>query len=167
MAAVMRRDGQTQRGSWIPWAFIAFFGVVLAANSVMIWFAFASWTGLDTSSPYQRGLAYNRTLEAARKQVELGWKIGFAFQQIADRQGMIEVTLEDGHGDLLEQAEVHATLVRPTHGGYDFVQSLSHDHAGRYSAMLDLPLPGQWEIRIVAAEGGDTYRLTRRIYVRP
>ena len=35
---------------------------------------------------------------------------------------------------------VRATLVRPTHDGYDFALSLPHDHAGRYRAALDLPL---------------------------
>ena len=167
MAAVMRRDPKAQRGQWIPWAFVAFFGVMLVANGTLIWFAFTSWTGLDTGKAYQRGLAYNRTLEAARQQAALGWKVDFAVEQAGARQALIEVTLEDAHGDLLEHADVHAAVVRPTHAGYDFAQSLPHEHAGRYRATLDLPLPGQWELRIVAAEGGDTYRLTRRIHIRP
>ena len=34
--AMIDRDG------WIPWAFVAFFGVVLAANGAMIWIAFTT-----------------------------------------------------------------------------------------------------------------------------
>jgi nitrogen fixation protein FixH len=167
MTFVMRRHRAAHRGGWIPWAFIGFFGVVLAANGVMVWLAFASWTGLDTARAYQQGLAYNGTLEAARQQAALGWQIGFAFAQTGKREALLEVSLEDAHGDLLEQAEVRATIVRPTHAGYDFALRLPHHHAGRYRAALDLPLPGQWEVRIVAAEGGDTYHFTRRVYVRP
>jgi nitrogen fixation protein FixH len=167
MAAAMQPGEGTRRGHWIPWAFVAFFGIVLAANGALIWFAFQSWTGLATGSAYQRGLAYNRTLEAAKQQAALGWKVGFSFEQTGERQAMIELTLEDRHGDLLESAKVEATIVRPTHAGYDFVQTLAHRTAGRYQALLDLPLPGQWEIRIVAAEGGDAYRLTERVYLRP
>jgi nitrogen fixation protein FixH len=163
----MQRSDDARRGHWIPWAFVAFFGIVLAANGAMIWFAFQSWTGLETGSAYQRGLAYNRTLETARQQAALGWRVGFSFEQAGERQGVIELTLQDRHGDLLESADVQATIVRPTHAGYDFVQTLAHRTAGRYQALLDLPLPGQWEIRIVAAEGGDAYRLTERVYLRP
>ena len=167
MAAAMQRDEGARRSEWIPWAFVGFFGIVLAANGALIWFAFQSWTGLDTGSAYERGLAYNRTLEAARQQAALGWKVGFSFEQTGAHQVLIELTLEDRHGDLLESAEVQATIVRPTHAGYDFVQSLAHQTAGRYQALVDLPLPGQWEIRIVALEGGDTYRLTERVHLRP
>ena len=163
----MQRSDGARRGHWIPWAFVAFFGIVLAANGAMIWFAFQSWTGLETGSAYQRGLAYNRTLEAARQQAALGWKVGFSSEQTGERQAVIELTLQDRHGDLLERAHVQATIVRPTHVGYDFMQGLIHKTAGRYQALLDLPLPGQWEIRIVAAEGGDAYRLTERVYLRP
>ena len=163
----MQRSDDARRGHWIPWAFVAFFGIVLAANGAMIWFAFQSWTGLETGSAYQRGLAYNRTLETARQQAALGWRVGFSFAQSGERQAMIELTLEDRYGDLLESADVQATIVRPTHAGYDFVQTLPHRTAGRYQALLDLPLPGQWEIRVVAAEGGDAYRLTERVYLRP
>ena len=167
MAVAMQRGEGARRGNWIPWAFVAFFGVVLAANGALIWFAFESWTGLATGSAYQRGLAYNRTLEAARQQAALGWTVGFSFEQTGARQALIELTLEGRHGDLLEGAVVQATIVRPTHAGYDFVQRLEHQTAGRYEALLDLPLPGQWEIRIVAVQGGDTYRLTRRVNLRP
>jgi nitrogen fixation protein FixH len=163
----MQRGEGARRGNWIPWAFVAFFGIVLAANGALIWFALQSWTGLETGRAYERGLAYNRALEAARQQAALGWKVGFSFEQTGERQGLIELTLEDGHGDLLERADVQATIVRPTHAGYDFVQSLAHQTAGRYEALLDLPLPGQWEIRIVAIEGGDIYRLTERVRLRP
>jgi nitrogen fixation protein FixH len=167
MAAAMQLGEGARRGHWIPWAFVAFFGIVLAANGALIWFAFQSWTGLETGSAYQRGLAYNRTLETARQQAALGWKVGFSFAQTGERQAAIELTLEDRHGDLLERADVQATIARPTHAGYDFMQSLAHQGAGRYRALLDLPLPGQWEIRIVAADGGDAYRLTERVYLRP
>ena len=162
----MQRADDARRDHWIPWAFVAFFGIVLAANGAMIWFAFQSWTGLETGSAYQRGLAYNRTLETARQQAALGWKVGFSFEQTGERRAVVDVTLEDRHGDLLENADVQATIVRPTHAGYDFVQSLAPQTAGRYQAVLDLPLPGQWEIRILATEGGDAYRLTERVHLR-
>ena len=60
---------------WIPWLFVGFFVVVIAVNGVMIWFALESWTGLvEQPRPTIRACAYNRNLEAARRQAELGWQ---------------------------------------------------------------------------------------------
>ena len=67
--------GPASRDRWIPWAFVAFFGVVLAVNAVMIWVAFVTWPGLETTSAYQKGLAYNRTLAASQAQEALGWRV--------------------------------------------------------------------------------------------
>ena len=33
----------------------------------MIWIALTSWTGLATNQPYDRGLTYNRNLDAAAR----------------------------------------------------------------------------------------------------
>ena len=71
----------TDRSRWIPYAFVAFFGVVLLANGTMIGLAFATWTGLETEGAYQKGLAYNRVLDRARAQAALGWRVDLAFAQ--------------------------------------------------------------------------------------
>ena len=45
-----------RRSRWIPWAFVAFFGVVLAANAVLIVIAITTWPGLETpQSPTSAG----------------------------------------------------------------------------------------------------------------
>jgi nitrogen fixation protein FixH len=41
-----------RRSRWIPWAFVAFFGVVLAANAIMIVIAITTWPGLQTQQAY-------------------------------------------------------------------------------------------------------------------
>ena len=45
-----------------------------AVNGAMIWIALSSWTGLATNQPYDKGLTYNRNLEAAARQAALGWQ---------------------------------------------------------------------------------------------
>ena len=47
---------------WIPWSFVALFGVIVIANGTMMFFAFDSWTGLSTDDSYKRGLVYNESL---------------------------------------------------------------------------------------------------------
>jgi len=161
--ALIRQAG---RDRWIPWAFVAFFGVVLAANAAMIWIAFATWTGLETEGAYQKGLAYNRTLAAARAQDALGWRINLDVSAVG-RLAEFELTLADRYGSLIEDAKIRAAFVRPTHAGHDVVLEVPHVHAGVYRAEAALPFAGVWELHLVAESGSDAYRLRRRVYLEP
>jgi nitrogen fixation protein FixH len=152
---------------WIPWSFVAFFALVLVANGSMIVAAFSTWPGLETTSAYQRGLAYNRMLAAATEQVELGWKVGFDISQDGARSGVIQVDLEDRFGNLIQDADVHARFVRPTHQGADRAVDLIHQTGGRYRAAIELPLDGQWDIHLTATSRGRIWRLSERIFLRP
>ena len=49
---------------WIPWLFVGLFALVLVVNGSMIFVAFSTFPGLETTNAYQRGLAYNRQLDA-------------------------------------------------------------------------------------------------------
>jgi nitrogen fixation protein FixH len=156
----------TDRSRWIPYGFVAFFGVVLLANALMIWIAFATWTGLETDDAYQKGLAYNRTLAAARAQDALGWRVNLDVSA-AGRLAELELTLADRYGSLIEDAKIRAAFVRPTHAGHDVVLGVPHVHAGVYRAEAALPFAGVWELHLVAESGSDAYRLRRRVYLEP
>lgn len=155
------------RGRWIPYAFVAFFGVVLVANGAMLWIAFATWTGLETEGAYQKGLAYNRTLEQAAAQAALGWEVDLAFAQEDERALAIEVTIADGHGNLIEEAGVSAAFLRPTHAGHDQVVAIPHRYGGAYAAAVELPFAGLWDVHLTIEAAGEAWRATRRIYLRP
>jgi nitrogen fixation protein FixH len=157
----------TDRSRWIPYAFVAFFGVVLLVNGAMIWLAFASWTGLQTEGAYQTGLAYNRVLEQARAQAALGWQVDLEFAQAAERAVAVRLALADRHGNLIEDASVIATFVRPVQEGHDRVAAIPHRYGGRYEGQLELPLAGQWDVQLTIASAGEVWRESRRIYLRP
>jgi nitrogen fixation protein FixH len=165
MARMMAGAGH--RDHWIPWVFVAFFGVVLAANGAMIWIAFATWTGLETEGAYQKGLDFNRALAAARAQGALGWQVDLDLSSADGRLARLELTLADRHHSLIEDAKVTATFVRPTQAGHDLGLEVPHIHAGVYRAEAALPLAGVWDLHLAAQSGGDTYRLRRRIYLEP
>jgi nitrogen fixation protein FixH len=161
LAWMLRRD------RWIPSLFVGFFVVVLIANGSMMFAAFTSWPGLETTSAYQRGLAYNRMLAAASEQAELDWQVGFDFRQGGPRHGVVRVDLADRFGSFLRHAEVRATFVRPTSEGHDLTVGLVHRIGGSYQATVDLPLDGQWDIYLAATSGGQTYSLRERVFLRP
>jgi nitrogen fixation protein FixH len=158
---------QTKGSRWIPYAFIAFFGVVLLANGAMIWLAFATWTGLETERAYQKGLAYNRVLDQAEAQASLGWHVDLEFVQADQRALAVKLALADRRGDLIEDARVSTTFYRPTHEGHDRVAAIPHRYGGEYEAQVELPLAGQWDVHLSIERAGEIWREARRVYLRP
>ena len=156
-----------RRSRWVPWAFVAFFGVVLAANATMIVVATTTWPGLQTEQAYQRGLAHDEALAAAAAQAALGWQVEFAFEQTGERSGTLRLDLTDRFGHALQDGSVQVAFVRPTHGGHDLVVELNHHYGGRYLRDVALPLAGQWEARVHVVAPDGEYRLRERIYLRP
>lgn len=150
---------------WIPWAFVAFFAVVFAANGALVAFAYRSWTGLTTTDAYAKGLAYNHTLADARAQRALGWQLELAVRTPAAGPAEIVVRLRDREGGGIEGAEVSLDAARPTQAGYDRTARLVERGDGRYDARLRFPLPGVWDLSLHVERQGATWRTIRRVEV--
>lgn len=160
------RPNATRRGSWIPWIFVAGFGVVLGANAIMIYIAATTWTGIAVNRSYDKGLHYNRNLEAAARMEALGWQASIETELTAERAGTVEVALFDEAGAPLYRAEVVIEFERPTHEGYDFVVPLEPAGSGLYSAAFAAPLAGLWDLRLIVTRGADLYVTTERVLLR-
>lgn len=156
-----RRDDR-----WIPWLFVGFFAVVLIANGTLAYLATASFTGLQTDDHYRKGLAYNRVLAAERAQSVLGWSVSVDFTVLGTRDGRLVVRATDRDGMPLEGAAVTARLIRPTQSGYDMEIDLAPAGGGAYTADLELPLRGQWDIRTQIAHRSGTHRAVKRFLMR-
>ena len=59
---------RASKGAMCLSALIAFFGIMLIANGIFVYFAVATFSGGDTSNAYRKGLNYNDTLAAAELQ---------------------------------------------------------------------------------------------------
>ena len=59
--------------------FVAFFGVIIAVNITMAWFASSSWTGLVVKNSYVASQNYNEKIDAARNQKAMGWRTDFSY----------------------------------------------------------------------------------------
>ena len=150
---------------WIPWTFVAFFVVVVGANAVMAAFAVGSWTGLTTDNAYRNGLEFNRQLDAAEAQQTLGWRVALDVTRAADGTADIAVRLRDRFGYDISDAEITAALVRPTHDGADIETLLQPRGAGRYGARINLPLPGQWDLKLHVIRDGKRHQSIRRLHL--
>jgi nitrogen fixation protein FixH len=137
------------------------FAIVLAVNGLFVYLALASWNGLVTDNAYERGLAYNRTLAQVRAEAARGWRI-----EIDYAEGMAAVRVRDAEGRALNGLDVEVRFVRPTHEGYDSTIALAGRGEGRYAAAAPLPLPGQWDMLVVARDREGPVHASRRVVVR-
>lgn len=155
-----------QPGWYIPWLFVAFFVVVVAVNGVMMHFAFSTWTGLQTEGHFLKGIRYNEDLAGARAQAERGWQVVTDFTSTEPRKGIASLTLHDKHGNLLKDAKVTISLIRPTSQGHDRTMELPYLGEGRYGAPVELALEGQWDMRVEIRHATGDYQNQKRIWVQ-
>ncbi|WP_431859784.1 FixH family protein [Azospirillum sp.] len=153
-------------GWYIPFIFFAFFGVVIAVNGAMIYFATSTFNGLETEDHFVKGIKYNQDIAGAKAQAERGWKVDLAFVSPEPGKGKVTLNLHDKHGNLLKDAKVRMKFIRPTMQGYDRTITPEYAGDGRYVAALDLPLPGIWDVRLVIEHATGDYQDQQRVFVQ-
>ncbi|MEM8951904.1 MAG: FixH family protein [Pseudomonadota bacterium] len=158
-------EAGVRSGRWIPWVFVGLFGIVLIANGTMITVAISTFTGMETTSPYKKGLSYNKRLDAAAAQEKLGWTASLDAEAGEDEMMIVTFALEDRDGMPVAAADITATIDRPLQDGLDQTVIFEETASGRYTATVDLPLKGQWEVALSAEARGSRYQLTERIQV--
>lgn len=145
----------TRRDKWIPWYFVAFFSVLALVDGVMVTLAVRTQTGVVTDHPYEKGLAYNRVLDAANAQKSLGWKGAVSYEG-----GALRFRLTDKNGALLKPQAITAQIKRPTQASMDFTVTLVDG-----SARFRFPQPGLWDVHIFATIGDIPYQQTQRMVI--
>jgi nitrogen fixation protein FixH len=151
---------------WIPWAFLAGFLVVLAANVTLITVALSSWTGLTTERAYAQGLDYNRTLAAARAQDALGWQAELTVEARDPQWAEVRLSLTDREGRPIRAELVRVRFVRPTQSGQDVEITLATRGGTDYRGEAELPLPGLWDLHLLAVQGEARYQTTKRVVLK-
>ncbi|NBX65604.1 MAG: hypothetical protein EBQ96_01235 [Proteobacteria bacterium] len=130
---------------YIPWLFVVFFLVIAAVDTVFVTMAVRTHTGVVTDQAYEKGLAYNKTLEDSAAQSALGWT-----GEVKLTRDLLTYDLRDQKGNAIEGATLKASIKRPVTQGYDLDIDLKSTGPGAYQAPLSLPLKGQWQVRIYA-----------------
>ncbi len=152
-------------GRHVLWALIGFFGVMLVANAIFVYFAVLTYSGGDTGKPYQKGLDYNRTIEADARQGGWRWRSELGYDVGA---GRLKLSVLDQAAIPVTGLRVNARLSRPATASEDRRVSLQEAPAGDYTATIELA-PGLWIVSIVSRRAGEgaegVYRLKQRLFV--
>lgn len=155
-----------RRSRWIPWVFVAGFGVIVAANATMVLFAFGSWRGLATTEAYDKGRRYNHIIAERRQQEALGWRFAAGIDAKPGAPGILRVELSGPDGVQMDDATVSVELVRPASVGEDITVLLDAVGAGRYQHAVALKHAGLWELRITARRGEQVASAVHRVVVK-
>jgi nitrogen fixation protein FixH len=151
---------------WVPMMFIAGFMVVIGVNATLIFFAQDTFSGLDTASPYERGLDYNNTLAAEAAQERLGWDYQASISGGSGTERTLQIQLSDHEGRPLNDLTLQAYLVRPSSQSLDLTIAPRPAGDGSYAAVFALPAPGQWELRVVARGKDVAWQHSERLFVK-
>lgn len=156
----MTEQTLSRRDRMIPWYFVMFFVGLAAVDGVLVTLAVRTQTGVVTDHAYEKGLAYNKVVDAAAAQAKLGWKGAIEFVPSAGNAGMLRLKLSDKTGKALKLDDATASIARPTQAGMDFEATLTNGEA-----RVTFPEAGQWEVRVFAKVGDTPYQQSKRIVV--
>jgi nitrogen fixation protein FixH len=148
----------------IPWLFVTGMAVVIAVNGVLVYFALGTWSGLVVEKPYERGIGYNRVLQAAAQQEALGWHFAIALEA-GDASTKMVIQAMDRDGRALSGLNIRATVERPLERETHAAIELAEQGSGRYVAVFDRLRSGQWQTRVTATRGTEIAAAAHRQHV--
>lgn len=152
-------------GGHVLAALLAFFALVVAANTAFIVFAVRSYPGEREKKSYRQGLHYNDALDARAAQAALGWRA--SIEEVASEAGAAKLIVSMRRSDAvpLDGLDLAGTLVRPASadGVAEFI--FTPLGAGRYEAVIDAA-QGAWDLTVKASSAtGDQFQFENRLIV--
>lgn len=163
------RPAREIRGGHVLLAMLAFFGTIIAVDSILIYKAVSTFGGVENVNAYRDGLAYNQRIAADEKQGALGWKDRVEARGTPLR---VSVSLEDRDGGALARRHVVANVGRPATNRFDRTLKLAEVSPGVYEAAFADAEPGTWvvDLRVSATledGGAPDYQVRRRLWIAP
>lgn len=157
------------KGRHVLAAMLAFFGTIVAVDSVLIYKAVSTFGGIESATAYRDGLAYNARLAVDAKQAKRGWTEKL---EVTGSPQRLRVTLLGPEGAGIPRQHVVADVGRPATNRFDRTLTLVEMAAGRYEAALGDAAPGTWAVALRVFDRRDdgaepVYRVRRRIWVAP
>lgn len=166
MTAVLMPPTKRRRRNLIPLLFPTAMLPVIAANAALVYFAIHSMPAPVSQHPFEDGRTYNREIAAAAAQNALGWMAQLDAPSRALLPSPIRLTITDREGNRATGLMVELRAWRPVGAAPDIRMPLHEEEPGQYATQLALPLPGQWQLDLVATRGAEEYVLGRRIIVK-
>jgi nitrogen fixation protein FixH len=164
--AVDDNSGRPWTGLTVLLTLLGFFGVVFAANGIMIYAALSTLTGVDTASAYQAGRMFEHDVAMARAQDARHWQVDAKVTAAADGARRVFIVARDASGRPLGDVAVAATFERPTDRRLDRDVAVTKDSPGNFHGSADIAA-GQWDLVIaLSRDGNEMFRSRNRIILK-
>jgi nitrogen fixation protein FixH len=154
-------DPKPLTGRTVLFLLVAFFGVVIGVNLIMMKFAIQSLPGTEVDSAYRASLAYEREIAAARDQNRRNWKVDAQVRRSADGGATLQVEAADSSGLPMSGLKFQGRLERPTDKRADRSVALAEAGRGVYRGSLPGIAPGQWDLVLEGDAAGQRMFLSR------
>jgi nitrogen fixation protein FixH len=144
-------------GRHMLFAMLAFFGVIIAVNFTMAWFASRTFGGTVVDNSYVASQNFNSWLQASRDQQKLGWHPALSLN--ASRHPVLAVRID---GAAQPGFTATGTAHHPLGRAPDVVLVFDKGADGELISRSALP-PGRWYARITLARDGKLMRLAETL----
>ena len=135
-----------------------FFAVVITVDIGFVVMAVKTFPGEVSATPYEDGLAYDRSLEQLRAQERLDWRATAAAEP-----GSVVLEMRDRAGKPLAGLAVTGALERPATEAGRVILVFHETRPGRYVAHPG-DLVGAWDMTVHAADrAGARFIADRRV----
>jgi nitrogen fixation protein FixH len=138
-------------------AMLGFFGIVIAVNFTMAWFASSTFGGTVVDNSYVASQKFNGWLEQSREQAALGWTPALSLD--ANRHPVLAIRIGGAaQRGFTATGSAHHPLGRAPD------VALVFDKAADGALVSRAPLPpGRWYTRITISRDGEVMRIAETL----
>ena len=140
---------------------VAFFGVVIGVNMVMMRFAIQTLPGTEVDSAYSASLAYEKEIATARDQSARNWKVDAHVERSGQGGATLQVEARDNHGRPISGLKFQGRFERPIDRRADLPVGLAEVGIGVYRGSAPAIASGQWDLVLEGVAAGQRLFLSR------
>jgi nitrogen fixation protein FixH len=148
-------------GAKVLFMLLAFFGVVIGVNMIMMRLAIQTLPGTDVDSAYSASLAYEGEIAAAHDQNARNWKVDAHIQRGPDGGATLQVEARDDSGKPMSGLKFQGRFERPTDRRADLPVALAETGIGIYRGSAPMIAPGQWDLVLEGDAAGQRMFLSK------
>jgi nitrogen fixation protein FixH len=148
-------------GRKVLFILVAFFGVVIGVNMVMMKLAIVTLPGSDVDSAYRASLAYENEIAAAHDQNKRNWQVDAHIERAPDGGAILQVDARDHQGRPMSGLKFKGRFERPTDRRADQPVTLAETGIGIYRGSAAPIAPGQWDLVLEGDAAGQRMFLSK------
>lgn len=159
------RKGITGRD--VLFMMLAFFGVVIGVNALMVTYAIDTFSGEDAAHSYVQGLHFNKTLEERDAQKDAGWQARMDVTPDAQGKTLIVMELLDRDKAPVTGVTLEGDLRLPATSREDRDLRFMETAPGRYEVETSKLHEAYWDLLVSGTkDGAPVFEARNRIWIR-